>query len=141
MNLTYKTSNHSDISKIYELSKNLIDQYEDIESIDYEFVLNWIYKKIEENIHEYTSIYLDDTLVGYYHFYEVKNKMELDDFYILNEYQNKGIGSKVLNDLIQTDKKIFLYVFKKNIKAIQLYERFDFKIIEHVHKTRVIMER
>ena len=141
MNLVYKASTKSDIHKIFEFSKNLIDEYEDIQNIDYEKVLKWVYKKIEENIHEYTSIYLDNTLVGYYHFREDKDKMELDDFYIFSEYQNKGIGSKVLSELIQTDKTIYLYVFVKNIKAIGLYERFGFKIVEHVNKTRYIMER
>jgi len=135
MNLVYKVSTKSDIHKIYELSKNLINEYEDIQNIDYEKVLKWVYKKIEENIQEYTSIYFNNTLVGYYHFHEDKDKMELDDFYILSEYQNKGIGSKVLSELIQTDKTIYLYVFLKNVKAIRLYERFGFKIVEHVNKT------
>ena len=141
MNLVYKASTKSDIHKIFEFSKNLIDEYEDIRNIDYERVLKWVYKKIEENIHEYTSIYLDNTLVGYYHFHEDKDKMELDDFYIFSEYQNKGIGSKVLSELIQTENTIYLYVFVKNVKAIKLYERFGFKIVEYVNKTRYIMER
>ena len=119
----------------------MIDEYEDIQNIDYEKVLKWVYKKIEENIHEYTSIYLDNTLVGYYHFHEDKDKMELDDFYIFSEYQNKGIGSKVLSELIQTENTIYLYVFVKNVKAIKLYKRFGFKIVEYVNKTRYIMER
>ncbi len=141
MNLVYKISTKSDIHKIFDLSKNLIDEYEDIQNIDYEKVLKWVDKKIEENIHEYTSIYLDNTLVGYYHFHEDKDKMELDDFYIFSEYQNKGIGSKVLSELIRTEKTIYLYVFAKNTKAIRLYERYGFKICEHVSKTRFIMER
>lgn len=141
MNLVYKTSQNTDISKIFELSKNLIDEYEDIQSIEYDKVLKWVYKKIEENIHEYTSIYLDHTLVGYYHFHENGDKMELDDFYIFEAHRNKGIGSRVLSDLIQIDQPIYLYVFVKNVKAIQLYEKFGFKIREYVHQTRCIMER
>ena len=141
MNLVYRVSTKSDIHKIYELSRNLIDEYEDIQNIDYEKVLTWVYKKIEGNIHEYTSIYLDNTLVGYYHFYEDKDKMELDDFYIFSEYQNKGIGSKVLSELIQTEKTIYLYVFVKNVKAIRLYERYGFKICKRFNKNRYIMER
>lgn len=141
MNLVYKGSTTSDIHKIYELSKNLIDKYEDIQDINYEKVLKWVYKKIEENIHEYTSIYLDDKLVGYYHFHEDKNKMELDDFYIFSEYQNKGIGSKVLSELIQTEETIYLYVFIKNVHAIRLYEKYGFKICKRFNRNRYIMER
>ena len=67
--------------------------------------------------------------------------MELDDFYIFEAHRNKGIGSRVLSDLIQIDQPIYLYVFVKNVKAIQLYEKFEFKIREYVHQTRCIMER
>lgn len=142
MNLKYKPSTSKDIPILYEYSKKLIDQYEEIENIDYEKVLKWVYKKIEMNIHEYTSIYLEDILVGYYRFHEDENKMELDDFYIFETYQNKGIGSMVLKKCIQeTNKNIFLYVFKKNINAIRLYERFEFKIIKNIQNSRYIMER
>lgn len=141
MNISYKTSTNLDVENIYKLSKNLIDTYEDIENIEYEKVLRWVYKKIEKNIYEYTSIYLDNQLVGYYHFSEVDNKMELDDFYIFANYRNKGIGSIVLEKLTQTNKTIFLYVFVKNVDAIRLYERFGFNIIENIKNTRYIMER
>ena len=141
MNISYKTSTNLDVENIYKLSKNLIDTYEDIENIEYEKVLRWIYKKIEKNIYEYTSIYLDNQLVGYYHFSEVDNKMELDDFYIFANYRNKGIGSIVLEKLTQTNKTVFLCVFVKNVDAIRLYERFGFNIIENIKNTRYIMER
>lgn len=141
MNLIYKTSTNFDVDKIYELSKHLIDEYEDVQNIEYEKVLKWVYKKIEKNIHEYTSVYLDDCLVGYYRFHEEEDKMELDDFYIIDSYQNKGIGSIVLDKCIRdTNKTIFLYVFRKNERAIKLYKRFGFEIIKNIKNSRYIME-
>lgn len=141
MELVLKRCSELDIENIFLFNKHLIDTYENLENIDYEYVLRWISLKIEKNIHEYTSIYLFDQLVGYYRFHEVDDKMELDDFFVIEEYRNKGIGTAVLKQLIQTNKTIFLYVFVKNIHAIRLYERFGFKIIEYLHNTRCVMER
>lgn len=141
MELVLKRCSELDIENIFLFNKHLIDTYENLENIDYEYVLRWISLKIEKNIHEYTSIYLFDQLVGYYRFHEVDDKMELDDFFVIEEYRNKGIGTAVLKQLIQTNKTIFLYVFVKNIHAIRLYERFGFKIIEYIHNTRCVMER
>ena len=141
MELVLKRCSELDIENIFLFNKHLIDTYENLENIDYEYVLRWISLKIEKNIHEYTSIYLFDQLVGYYRFHEVEDKMELDDFFVIEEYRNKGIGTAVLKQLIQTNKTIFLYVFVKNIHAIRLYERFGFKIIEYIHNTRCVMER
>lgn len=51
---------------------------------------------------------------------------------IKNEYRNKGIGSKLLNSFINWAKeKPYLYainltVWKENVNAIKLYEKFGF---------------
>ncbi len=141
-NIQYKQSSQSDIDNIYNLSKELIDKYEDVQNIDYDFVLKWTYKKIKSNIDQYTSIYLNETLIGYYHFHEENGMMELDDFYILDSYRNQGIGSIVLKKCIdESNLPIFLYVFIKNEKAIQLYKKFGFEIIENVKETRYIMRK
>ena len=53
MNLQYRMADKEDIPKIYNLAKDLIDQYEDISAIDYEKVLAWVNRKIETHISEY----------------------------------------------------------------------------------------
>ena len=71
---------------------------------------------------------------------EGENEVELDDLYILDEYRERGIGGSILKKCIDmTDKNIFFYVFKKNTRAIALYERIGFEISERVGDTRYIM--
>ena len=40
MNITFKSADNSDIKTIYLLCKSLIDEYENIENINYDMVLN-----------------------------------------------------------------------------------------------------
>ena len=67
MKITYEKAASSDIECLYQLCKQLIDAYENIECIDYERALRWVRKKLENSIDEYTSIYADERKAGYYH--------------------------------------------------------------------------
>lgn len=142
MNLTYVPAEVRDIEPLFQLSKDLIDHYENISQIDYSKVLSWVLNKIEKHISEYTCVFLTNQKVGYYRFHSVDRKMELDDIYILPPYQNQGIGSEIIRKCIaQTGLPIFLYVFIKNTKAVSLYKKLGFQITETISESRYIMER
>ena len=79
----------------------------------------------------YGRIIGDKTIFLYFH-----------DLKVLPKYQNQGIGSVILEKCCsETDMPIYLYVFTRNTRAISLYERFGFKVIEKVKDTRLIMQR
>lgn len=143
MNLNYQLATNQDIEMIYELNRALIDQYETIEAINYEYVLKWVRHKIETHINNYQVIWYEGKKVGYFYFHEEDGQFELDDLYIFEEYQSQGIGSEVLTHCVeyakQQNQNIFLYVFAQNKGAIKLYQKFEFKIIEKIKKTRYIM--
>jgi len=56
--------------------------------------------------------------------------LNIDGIYILPEYQGKGIGSFIINDLIReashSGESIYLQVFKTN-PARELYQRLGFE--------------
>lgn len=140
--LSYVTATEKDILPIIGLSRALIEKYEDLSSIDYPKVLRWVESKIHKNIKKYKAIVYNDEIVGYYRLDLQDDKWELDDFYILPQFRNKGIGSAVLSYICQSITGcIYLYVFTKNKGAISLYERFGFKRVQTVSNTRQIMER
>ena len=142
MDITVENALKSDVDILYNLNKKLIDKYENINDIAYDEVLRWVYKKITTFIDDYKRIVINKETVGFFHFYYQRevDMFELDDFYILDKYQNQGIGSYILNDLLaKTKKPIFLYVFIKNKKAIALYKRHNFIIIENIKNSRYIM--
>ena len=94
MNITYDKAKIEDFECIYQFNKQQIDDYEIIENIDYDRVLTWIRKKIENCFNEYTTIYVDGKKAGYYHFNKNENEeYDIDDLYIFPKFQNKGIGS------------------------------------------------
>lgn len=52
----------------------------------------------------------------------------LDEIYLNSEYRGKGIGTKIIKNIIDNNHKVSLWVYKNNIKAISLYQRLNFKI-------------
>jgi ribosomal protein S18 acetylase RimI-like enzyme len=63
---------------------------------------------------------------------EDSDTMMVHNIEILPEYQNRGIGSHLMNKMIQNAKEkgknITLQVFKTNPKARAFYERLGFKV-------------
>ena len=64
----------------------------------------------------------------------------LDEIFIDKEYRNKGIGSLIIqNYVLDNDYNIYLWVYKDNVKAFNLYKRLGFKIKEETD-SRYYME-
>lgn len=143
MNLSYQKASYIDVDSVYELCKQLIIDYENLESIDLEKVLKWVHHKIETCIDEYQVIYTNDEKAGYYHFFlNEDGEYELDDLYIYPSFQNKGIGTKVIEMCCATtDAPVMLYVFIKNKRAVSLYKKLGFEVIETINNSRYIMRR
>lgn len=141
MTLSYRSAQPEDIDQIYLLCKELIQNYEQLDSIDYPKVLCWVRQKIESSIGEYTVLCADGMKAGYYHFYRNEDGLlELDDLYLIPPFQNQGIGTAVIQKCCaSTTEPIMLYVFTRNTRAVALYERLGFQITETVHQTRYIM--
>lgn len=75
---------------------------------------------------------INDEPVAYGHIDIESNKHWLG-ICILDNYQGKGYGKKIMDELIyqsQNVKEIFLTVDKDNINAINLYKKYEFNIIK-----------
>lgn len=142
MDITYRKAQIEDIECIYQLCTQLIQDYENTESIDYDKVRKWIQKKIENCIAEYTAIYVDGQKAGYYHFYKNEDsEFEIDDLYIFTEHQNKGIGTHIIRKCCSSvNEPVILYVFIKNQRAVSLYKRLGFEVVKTIQDSRYIMK-
>lgn len=143
MEITYCNATAEDIEPIYILCRQLIDSYENLEAIDYPKVLQWVRRKIEKSIDEYTVIEADGQKAGYFRFCQNGDGLhEIDDLYVFPAFQNRGIGSAVIEKCCRSCREdVMLYVFSKNTRAVSLYQRLGFEIVETVRNSRYIMKR
>ena len=140
--ITYDTAKIEDIEPIYQLCRQLILAYENLKNIDSDRVLSWVHKKIAKSVDEYTVVYVDGHKAGYYHFYKNEDgNFEIDDLYIFPEFQNKGIGSSVIRRCCSAVREpVMLYVFIKNHRAVSLYKKLGFEVIDTIKDSRYIMK-
>lgn len=142
MDLSFQNARPEDMDILFRFNKELIDRYEDVRSIPYEQVLSWVRQKLEENIGSYTRVYANGHHAGFYRFIPNGERMELDDLYIFPEFQNRGIGTGILEKCCrETNRPVMLYVFCRNTGAVKLYRRMGFEIRETIKNTRYIMVR
>ena len=142
MDLTYTQALPEDIQLILNQSRELITAYEDLASIDLLKVLSWMQRKIETNIDDYTCVWKAGEKVAFYCLREEPDAVELDDLYVLPNFRNRGIGTKILSRCVANmDRPIYLYVFTGNAGAIRLYRRFGFAKTSQVSATRCIMTK
>ena len=81
--------------------------------------------------------------IGVQKIQEDSTSVEIDIIEILPEYQNKGIGTHLLNNIItysiQKNKSVSLQVLKVNIRALNLYKHLGFQVINE-NDTHLIMK-
>lgn len=146
MNILYTNCGKEDIKNIFEEFKNELDLFENREKINYEQVLSWNKERIERNLFLYTKMICNDEIIGYCSFLEEDNKIELDDFYIDEKYQNRGFGKKILNHCLDIAKDknvavVYSIVFTENVRYIELFAKCGFSVREMIGDNRCIMSK
>lgn len=58
---------------------------------------------------------------------DVGEKTKISEFFVDPFFQGEGIGTKILNTVIEKSKEVFLYVLDKNKRAIRFYVKMGFK--------------
>ena len=79
-------------------------------------------KRIKDNMY---LIYYEDKRFGFYTIYNDDNYLEIENICILKDYQGLGIGTRVINNIININKYIKLQYFKCNPVG-KLYSKLGF---------------
>jgi ribosomal-protein-alanine N-acetyltransferase len=113
-----------DLQIISELEKDLF------------FEEKWSYFQIlKEFKNEISKIWVlkeKEKIIGYLIFREIKPEIEVFKIGVKKEYQRKGLGTKLMQKLIEFAKeknisKIFLEVKASNLSAYNFYKKLGFK--------------
>lgn len=128
----YKNGNQEEIKFIYDLKREVYMKYIDrlYGEWNEENQKKLFERFMKENSKNIELIYLKDELVGFYNGKEKDNNIfEIGNICVKPEYQNKGIGTAVLKEILfeHKEKNIRLQVFKINEKQVKLYEKLGFE--------------
>lgn len=117
---------------IVEMTKNDNDL---MNSFDFLFSTIFSYKINDDFINNsFTKyfIYLEKSnIIGFVNYYDLYERFEIANIYVLEDYRHKGIASSLITKVIDVGKQknienITLEVKKDNDAAIALYKKFDF---------------
>ena len=139
----YKLENASikDIERIKKYKLNTIFEYaKDLDKKEVEKINNYVNKTIPKQIFEYKNIVLNNIIVGSFLITKNENGLLLDEIFIEEQYRNKGIGTSIIKDVVsKSNSNVYLWVYKDNIKAFNLYNKIGFNIKEETD-SRYYME-
>lgn len=146
MNLTFATASNKDLDilldfmeKLYAIDNDPFDKGEAKKAVT---------RFIKDNSLGYLwLIRLDDKPVGYaaltlgYSFEYKGRDAFIDEFFILEEFRNQGIGTRTMEFVVQKAKELgvnalHLEVEKHNEAGISLYRKFKFKDHQRILMTR-----
>ena len=117
---------------IVEMTKNDNDL---MNAFDFLFSTIFSYKINDDFINNsFTKyfIYLEKSnIIGFVNYYDLYERFEIANIYVLEDYRHKGIASSLITKVIDVGKQknienITLEVKKDNDAAIALYKKFDF---------------
>lgn len=93
---------------------------------------NYHLARIQEFFEDSLVIYLQDTAVGLIKLSKLEKRLHIRQLQILPEYQNQGVGAKVITAVIKKAQLLQLPITLNvliNNPAKHLYQRHGFKII------------
>ena len=79
---------------------------------------------------DYLNIIINDKIIGSILITDLKEGKLLDEIYLEKEFRNIGIGTDIIREMLEKNRNIYLWVYKENEKAISLYNRLGFIIVD-----------
>lgn len=133
-------SEKRDIEKLIEYKKRTIYEYaENLSNEEIIKINNYVETNIPKLINNYCNIIVNEKIVGCVLLTDIDDGKLLDEIYLEEQYRNQGIGTDIIKNILNENNIVYLWVYKKNIKAISLYKKMGFNIIKETD-TRYYMK-
>ena len=131
MEYKLSTSSNKDINRLIEYKKRTIYEYaKDLSNEEIDKINKYVTSEVPKLINDYCNIIVDNKIVGCLLLTNKDDGKLLDEIYLEEEYRNKGIGTKIIMDILNNNDVVYLWVYKENEKAISLYKKLGFNVIE-----------
>ena len=129
-----------DIPRLIRYKEGIIYMYsKGLSGEEKENINEYIITSVNETLKDYYNILFDDKIIGSILVKDIQEGKLIDEIYIEKEFRNNGIGTDIIKKLIENNESIYLWVYKDNAKAVSLYKRLGFKIIDET-ESRYYME-
>lgn len=132
------TINNLQLLKEFKL-KTILNNEENISIEEKNKILKYVNQTTSQFINDYQLIVVSNKIVGCLLLREYEDGKLLDELYLIPEYRNQHIGTSIIMKIISTFPIIYLYVYKENKIALNLYLKYQFKIIAET-KSRYYMQ-
>jgi len=142
MKISFRKVNSNDfpfLRKVYrstreeELSQAGMSEEDKSRFLEFQFNAQHTHYTQAYNDAEFDLILLDDKLAGRLYIWRTETQIRIMDITLLPDFQGKGIGTKILQSIIQesekSGKKVTIHVEYFN-PALRLYERLGFKKVD-----------
>ena len=124
-------STSNDINRLIEYNKRTIYEYaKDLSAEEINKINRYITSEVPKLINVYCNIMVDNKIIGCLLLTNKDDGKLLDEIYLEKVYRNKGIGTEIIRDILSNNDIVYLWVYKKNDKAISLYRKLGFNVIE-----------
>lgn len=124
-------SSSNDINRLIEYKKRTIYEYaKDLSDEEINKINRYITSEVPKLINVYCNIMVDNKIIGCLLLTNKDDGKLLDEIYLEKVYRNKGIGTEIIRDILSNNDIVYLWVYKKNDKAISLYRKLGFNVIE-----------
>ncbi|MFX1525485.1 MAG: GNAT family N-acetyltransferase [Promethearchaeota archaeon] len=126
-----RQANSDDFNFLYKLKKKTLKEYiSKTWGWDEEWQQNYFSQNFNPEVLK--IIVKSEEEIGCISIIEEENRYILSLIEILPQFQNKGIGTRLINELlsnaIKQNKAVYLQVLKTNEKAQKLYKKLGFSI-------------
>ncbi len=129
----------SDINYLKEVKANTVFSYAtNLTDSEKERINSYIDRQILLEIKNYKIIMSNDKIIGCYLVTKKDNDILIDEIFIEESYRDKGIGTNIINAILKDYNIVYLWVYKENVKAISLYKKLGFEVVEET-QTRYYM--
>ena len=125
------TSSNKDINRLIEYKKRTIYEYaKDLSNEEIDKINKYVTSEVPRLINDYCNIIVDNKIVGCLLLTNKDDGKLLDEIYLEEDYRDKGIGTKIIKNVLNNNDIVYLWVYKENEKAISLYKKLEFYVIK-----------